>query len=160
MVEARLTRQNDKSWETFQRVIKESAEACFQTKTTNHRRGRSTFPNNKWFDKDCREVRQQVKNAQRKGDKESWLEAKKSMKTILRRKKRQFELQRTKDLARKKAKNLGVFWEDIKKKPYNDVESLSLETMLEHCQSLYSKEEEQQMPSPHQCTTPCILFSH
>ena len=80
-----------------------------------------------------------VKNVQCNGDKESWLEAKKSMKTILRRKKCQFELERTKDLARKKAKNPGGFWEDIKKKPYNDVESLSLETMLEHYQSLYSK---------------------
>jgi exonuclease III len=29
MVEARLKRQNDRSWETFQRVIKECAEECF-----------------------------------------------------------------------------------------------------------------------------------
>ena len=160
MVEAHLTRQNDRSWETFQRVIKECAEECFQTKTTNHRRDQSTFPNNKWSDKECREARQHVKNVQRKGDKESWLEAKKSMKTILRRKKCQFELQRTKELTKKKAKNLGGFWEDIKKKPYNEVEALSLEKMLEHCRSLYSKEAKQQMPSPPQSSTPCTLFSH
>ena len=32
--------------------------------------------------------------------------------------------------------------------------------MLEHCQSLYSEEAEQQMPSPPQSTTLCTLFSH
>ena len=159
MVEASLRNQPNKTWETFQRVIKECTEECFPTKSTNNGKGRSTFPNNRWFDKDCREARQQVKEAHQRGDKAAWLDTKKSMRTTLRRKKRQFELQRAKDLARKKAENPGGFWEDIKRKPYNEVEDITLETMLEHCRSLYSKEGEQQMPSPSQPTMPSTLFS-
>ena len=93
MVEASLKDQPDKTWETFQRVIKECTEECFPTKSTNLGKGRSTFPNNRWFDKECREVRRQVKEAHRRGDKIAWLDTKKSMRTTLRKKKCRFELQ-------------------------------------------------------------------
>ena len=159
MVEASLQDQPDKNWETFKRVIKECTEECFPAKSTNRGKGGSTFPSNKWFDKDCREARKEVKEAHQRGDKAAWLDAKKSMRTTLRKKKRQFEMQRAKDLARKKVENPGGFWEDIKRKPYNEMEDITLETMLEHCRSLYSKEGEQQMSLASQPTMPSTLFS-
>lgn len=69
MVESSLKNQPDKTWETFRRVIKECTEECFPAKSTNRGKGRSTFPNNKWYDKDCREARKQVKEAHQRGDK-------------------------------------------------------------------------------------------
>ena len=92
MVEESLRNQSNKTWETFQRVIKECTEECFPTKGKNNNKGISTFPNNRWFDKYCREVRQQVKEAHQRGDKATWLDTKKSMRTTLQRKKHQFEL--------------------------------------------------------------------
>jgi len=50
------------------------------------------------------------------------------------------------------------YWEDIKKKHNTKTKAISLETMMEHYKSLYSKKGETQMPSHPPSTKSNTLF--
>jgi len=138
MANNHLIMQNNKTWETLQRMIRECMKECFQLKGAN----KGSFPNNKWFGIDCRDARHQVKEKQNKGDYTTCIERKKYMRTTLRRKTHHSEVQQTKELRRNKATNPEEFWEDIKWKPNNEAYGITLEMMLEHYKRLYLEEKE------------------
>jgi len=64
------------------------------------------------------------------------------MQTTLQRKKCQFEVQQAKELTRNKATNPRRFWEDIKWKPNNESDKITLKMMLRDYKILNLEEKE------------------
>ena len=124
---------------TLQNVLREVGMAAFGAAKSGSSGKAKGFPSNGWYDAECKQARQRLREALERPDSGAAEALRKQYRSVVRRKKRLFSKARTAQLVEMAKRDPKRFWKRFKRRK-SSVGVSSKAEWFDYCQGLYSGE--------------------